>query len=121
MLRTQGHSGGGHPAGINEKRSAPRVSLEALLAYTHLDEQQRPAEMGMGKVVDLGPGGVRIQLHKPFSVHTELDLALAIEEQIVSARSRIIHTRRLGETLYEMGVVFLQVDEGDRKVLSRVL
>jgi hypothetical protein len=107
--------------GFEEKRLCPRVAMDHLLSYTYLDAEQRPAGMGMGKVLDLSGGGIRIRTHSPLAVATRLRMAVAVEEQIFEAQGTIVHQTASGEAHYELGTSFLEVDEAGKALLSQLI
>ncbi len=106
-------------APIQERRRFPRLDSSHLISYTHYDETDTPDAMGMGKTLDLSQGGVTIQTHASFPAGTGLELVIAIEERLIKAKGRVIHSRQVEEELFDVGVCFTEIDEADRESLNQ--
>lgn len=101
-----------------EKRRFPRLDSVNLVSYTQLDKDNNPVDMGMCKSLDLSLGGVTIRVHRSFDVNSCLEMVMALGDKLIRSSGRVVHVRRVGKDLYDVGVCFTQVEEGDRAVIE---
>ena len=85
-----------------------------LISYTQFDDAKNPVEMGMCKTLDLSQGGVTIQTHRSFPVDTGLEMVIALEERLIKPKGKVVHVRKVGTDLYDVGVCFTEIGEADR-------
>jgi c-di-GMP-binding flagellar brake protein YcgR len=71
----------------------------------------------MGKTLDLSPSGVTLQIDRLFPVGSGLEMAIAIEERLITVRGRVVHVREIEKGLYDYGISFTEIDDADRQSL----
>jgi hypothetical protein len=76
-----------------------------------LDADKRPDEVGIGKTLDMSEKGAKIQTHNHFPVGTNFEMVIAIEEELVEAKGRIVYRRKAGPDFYDMGISFTEIEE----------
>lgn len=101
-----------------ERRRWPRRPAERLLAYSWLDQENRPLDMGMAKTVDLSEGGVGILIHRALVGGQTLHLFMAVEEHLVETTARIVYQRPLHGGQYQIGACFISMEDKGRRYLS---
>jgi hypothetical protein len=62
-------------------------------------------------------GGVKVEIHRKLAEGTELDMDIAIEDEIITARGEVVHTEELKNGLYGTGIRFTSISDEDRKAL----
>lgn len=100
-----------------ERRRWPRRPAERLLAYSWLDQDNRPVDMGMAKTVDLSEGGAGILLHRALAAGETLHLFMAVEEHLVETTARVVYQRPVPGGFYQIGACFLSMEEKGRRCL----
>ena len=103
---------------MQEKRQAPRRPSDHLISYTHLDEDKKPDDVGMGKTLDVSASGVKIQTHNKFPVGTNFEMLIAVEEELIEAKGRIVHGSRVEDDFYNMGISFTEIEDRGKKFLA---
>ncbi len=101
----------------SERRRWPRRPAERLLAYSWLDQNQEPLDMGMAKTVDLSEGGASILIHRPLAGGETLHLFMAVEEHLVETKARMVYQRPLHGGFYQVGACFLSMEEKAQRYL----
>lgn len=109
--------GKGAFASGEDRRRWPRCPAERLLAYSWLDKDKRPLDMGMAKTVDLSEGGAGILIHRALVGGEILHLFMAVEEQLVETTARVVYQRPLRGGYYQIGACFLSMEEKGRRYL----
>jgi len=71
--------------------------------------------MGMAKTVDLSEGGVGILIHRAVGHGETLHLFMAVEENLVESKARVVHQRPLAGGYYQIGACFLSMEERGRR------
>lgn len=113
----QGPDGNCTLGGKAERRRWPRRPAERLLAYSWLDQDKRPLDMGMAKTVDLSEGGAGILIHRALVDGEVLHLFLAVEEDLVETTAKVVYQRPLHGGYYQIGACFLSMEEKGRRYL----
>jgi len=67
-------------------------------------------------MLDLSKGGVRLKTHRPCILETDIEIFLPVEGMSIIAKGRVAHVKKV-EELYEVGVYFTQIDEGNKQSL----
>ncbi len=112
---TQGNSA---LVAVAERRRWPRRQVERLLAYSWLDQDQKPLDMGMAKTLDLSEGGAGILIHRALVGGETLHLFMAVEENLVETTAKVVYQKPLPGGYYQIGACFLSMEEKARRCLT---
>jgi c-di-GMP-binding flagellar brake protein YcgR len=104
-----------------ERRRSQRHPSERLVAYTQLDEDGRPFQIGMAKTLNLSEGGVKLRIHRPLSVNGTVHMFMAVGEMLIEARGLVIHQCEEQEGQYHVGASFIDMEEKGRRYLTGAL
>ena len=102
---------------VREKRTSPRIRTLNLTSYTPKKGDEQRYIVSIGRTLDVSEGGVKVETHRKLADGTELDMDIAIEDKIISARGEVVHTEELKKGLYGTGIRFTSISEEDRKAL----
>ena len=102
---------------VREKRAARRIRSLNLTSYTPRKGDQQDYIVSIGRTLDVSEGGVKVETHRKLAEGTELDLDIAIEDMIISARGEVLHSEELKTGLFGTGIRFTSISEEDRKLL----
>jgi c-di-GMP-binding flagellar brake protein YcgR len=113
MLSTQ-------PTGTNmvaEKRKHAR--FDALnLSYVCEDKDGDILYEGMGRTLNVSEGGMLLETNFFISPGNTLTLSVAIEDELVNLRGRVIYCHEGEGKMFRTGLEFLNIDEESRAVLN---
>ncbi len=105
-------------ASVMEKRASRRIRTLNLTSYTPKKGDKQDYIISIGRTLDVSEGGVKVETHRELEKGTELDMDIAIEDKIVSARGVVLHTEELKNGLYGTGIRFTSISDEDRKLLK---
>ena len=102
---------------VREKRGSPRIRSLNLTSYTPKKDNAQEYIVSIGRTLDVGEGGVKVELHRKLVEGTELDMDIAIEDKIITARGEVVHTEELKNGLFGTGIRFTSISDEDRETL----
>lgn len=102
---------------VKEKRISRRIRSLNLTSYTPKKGDQQEYIVSIGRTLDVSEGGVKVETHRKLAEGTELDMDIAIEDEIITARGEVVHTEELKNGLYGTGIRFTSISDEDRKAL----
>ena len=79
---------------------------------------QESLECGLGPVLDLSSGGMRVLCRRPYE--GELQVHLEGYDVVLSIRARVAWVQKLGFRRFEIGFAFLDIDEDVAQMLTRI-
>jgi c-di-GMP-binding flagellar brake protein YcgR len=98
-----------------------RVISLNLVTYAKYDEEGVLAESAMGRTLDISPGGIKLEVEHHFPLSSELDLSIALREEIVQVKGRVVHLEELKNGKIGMGIQFADVPTEVTDKLTRFL
>jgi hypothetical protein len=104
---------------MKERRKYVRVISDVSLRYK--EDESRPDSHSKAK--DVGGGGIRFVSNVKLTTGTHLKLEIDVpgSRRTVDARARIIWTRKLDESAWEVATEFTEIDQRDRdKIMKHV-
>jgi c-di-GMP-binding flagellar brake protein YcgR len=101
-----------------EKRRGRRIRSLHLTSYTPRKGDQQEHIVSIGRTLDVSEGGVKVEAHRELTKGTELDLDIAIEDRLISAKGEVVHVERLKNGLFGTGIRFTSISEADREFLK---
>ncbi|MCZ6543562.1 MAG: PilZ domain-containing protein [Planctomycetota bacterium] len=79
---------------------------------------QESFQCGLGPVLDLSSGGMRVLCTRPYQ--GELQVHLEGYDVVLSIRTRVAWVQKLGFRRFEIGFAFLDIDEDVALMLTRI-
>jgi hypothetical protein len=101
-----------------ERRKWPRIPAEHLVSYTLYDEEGEPDDMGMARTLDLGEGGILLEMTRPARPGFRLDMKMVSGEHIIRARGEVVYSHHLSRSRWRVGVSFSEITQSDRGTIS---
>ena len=101
----------------NEKRASPRIRSLNLTSYLPKKGGRQDHIISMGRTLDVSEGGVKLETHRHLDKGTRLELAIAVEDAIISVEGEVLYSEELGEGLFGTGICFTSIREEDRQLL----
>jgi hypothetical protein len=92
-----------------DRRRAPRVRDYHSTIYTNYDEQGDIDEQGIARTLNVSERGVLLETASLLAPGTRLTLQLQLGEQILSLESQVMHTDRLPNGRFQVGLAIQSV------------
>jgi hypothetical protein len=102
---------------VMERRASGRIRSLNLTSYTPKRDDEQEYIVSIGRTLDVSEGGVKVETHRKLEDGTELEMAIAVEEKIITAKGEVIHTEELENGLFGTGIRFTWISEEDRDSL----
>jgi hypothetical protein len=103
---------------VREKRASPRIRSLNLASYVPRKGEQQEYIISIGRTLDVSEGGAKIETHRQLERGLQLELEIAVEDQIISARGVVLYSRELGDDLFGTGISFTFIADKDRRLLQ---
>jgi len=102
---------------VKEKRTSRRIRSLNLTSYTPRKSDRQEYIISIGRTLDVSEGGVKVETHRQLANGTELEMDIAIEDQIITAKGEVVYTEELKNGLFGTGIRFTCISEEDRRSL----
>ena len=112
------HSAETHLESVREKRGSPRIRSLNLTSYVPKKDEQQEYIISIGRTLDVSKGGAKIETHRKLDRGVQLELQMAVEDRIISAKGEVLYSTDLGHGLFGTGIRFTSIDEEDRRLLQ---
>jgi len=97
-----------------ERRRYPRYDPVPEITYSY-GFYNEPIE---AKTLELSLGGGRIQTDLPLLVGENIEVNISVGEEEIDVVGKVIHTHRISDTSFIVGLSFEDISETKRKVLN---
>lgn len=91
------------------------------MSYVCRDERNQVAGEGMGRTLNVSEGGILLETRKPFDPSWTVSLTLALEDELMDIRGRVVFTRKGQADKYETGIQFLGSEEKKIRLLRQFI
>lgn len=102
-------------------RAHPRVKALNLVQISRFDEEGFRADLATGRTLDLSRGGMRLELHHHLPLRSIVGLTLALDNEIVEVRGRVVHLEEIDDERCAMGIQFEALSGEARAMFDRYL
>jgi len=103
-----------------EKRRYPRFD-SLNLSYLVIDEAGATVKQSMGRTLNVSESGICLETHFPTNNNQQMMLTIALENDLVEVKGKVVYCRPGADELYETGVEFAEMEEKTRKILGRFI
>ena len=107
--------------GRKNKRENPRFDSHNLLSYAVHDESDNLVRQGMGRTLNVSESGILLETHFATVPSHYLSLTIAIEEDLVDIRGRIVHSSTGEDGKFQAGIQFLDIDDHALEILKKFI
>jgi len=105
-----------------KRREYPRIHKKNIVSYSQSEGLLLGDLEGMAITKNIGLGGVLVQIDHSFPiVGNFINLELAIENEIIRAKGKIVHVKEIGNNCFDTGIMFVDISEKDLKLLHKYL
>lgn len=99
-----------------QKRIGTRVAQIQLVQVSRFDEEGFRADLATGRTINISRGGLRLELHHPLPLRSEVELDLALEDGLVHVSGTVVYLEVIDEERCFMGIAFKNLSpEVDRR------
>jgi hypothetical protein len=102
---------------VMEKRASPRIRSLFLASYVPRKGEQQEYIISIGRTLDVSEGGAKIETHRQLEKGLQLELEIAVEDQIISAKGEVLYSQELRDGLFGTGISFTAINEEARRLL----
>ncbi len=100
-------------------RHYPRVKNLSLVQVDRHDEEGISADLATGRTLDISTGGIRLELHHPLPLRTIVDMSLALDNELIDVRGKVVYLEELADDRCAMGIQFLEVSAEAQQLLEQ--
>ena len=100
------------------KRKHDRIQ-SLNLSYICLDEDENIIKQGMGRSLNISESGILLETHFPIEPKHVVQLTIGLEEDLLDIKGKPIHIRSSGQGKYEIGIQFVELDQGAFQILKK--
>jgi len=90
---------------------------EVLASYVPRKGEQQEYIISIGRTLDVSEGGAKIETHRQLDKGLQLELEIAVEDQIISAKGEVLYSQELKDGLFGTGISFTSINEDARRLL----
>lgn len=102
-------------------RAHPRIKALNLVQISRFDEEGFRADLATGRTLDISRGGMRLELHHHLPLRSIVGLTLALDNELVEVRGRVVHLEEIDEERCSMGIQFVDLGPEARAMFDRYL
>ncbi len=103
----------------DERRRHLRINHSQIVSYTHYNDVDEVDKTGgVGTTADISLSGVLIRIADEFEINTKIDLDISLGELMIRTSGRIMRVLTVEGGLYDVGIQFEDIDEGDLERLK---
>ena len=103
----------------DDGRHYPRIKDLNLVQISRFDEEGFRADLATGRTLDISPGGIRLELYHHLPLRTVVALTLALEEDLIDVRGKVVYLEEIDDERCAMGIQFTDISAADRERLEQ--
>jgi hypothetical protein len=103
---------------VKEQRHSRRIRSLHLTSYVPRKGGEQEYIVSIGRTLDVSGGGVKVEVHRELAKGTELDMDIAIEDRLITAKGVVVYAEPLPGGLYGTGIRFTAISDDDLALLT---
>ncbi len=100
------------------ERNHPRVKNLNLVQIDRHDDEG-PTDLATGRTLDISHGGIRLELYQPLPLRSIVAITLALDDELVDVRGKVVYLEEIDEERCAMGIQFLEMSESAQQQLDQ--
>ena len=88
------------------RRIDPRVEKIQLVQISRFDEEGFRADLATGRTINISRGGLRLELHHPLPLRSEVEIDLALNDELIHVSGTVVYLEVIDEEKCYMGIAF---------------
>ncbi len=105
----------------NDRRTLPRLQASYRLAYECYSPRGIKIDEGPARTIDISGRGALIEIQRPVDLDASLILLVMAPFHMLMVRGSVVHSRRVDNGAFHVGVRLNEVVEGSWDVLDSIL
>lgn len=106
---------------FRDRRESVRLRMDYPALYTRFDTQGRAYDQKTSRSMNVSLGGVRLQTSFPVSQGEVLDISIALGDNLVAFRGKVIYVTSPRNQSFELGVSITDMEPQDKITLTRFI
>jgi len=100
------------------KRNSVRIVSDQFISYKVYDDQKRVSEEGMALARNISKTGVLLENRSGFQIGSDVDLAIALSDEIINAKGRVRNVQAIDEHTFQIGIEFEGLTDNEMEKLA---
>jgi len=105
---------------IPDRRNSVRLKKIYPALYTRFDRQGRPFDEKPSRSLNVSVGGMRLESSFPVQPKEKLDIAMALQDRLVTLRGEVVYVIHAQDQTFELGISIRVMKNGKRHALNRL-
>jgi len=105
--------------GREDRRKNLRTDSLNLLSYHCVDENGDIVMQGVGRTLNISEGGILLETHVSIDPELAVSLFIAMEEDLVDVKGRVIHSSVNKNGKFNTGIAFAENNETTRQIIEK--
>lgn len=105
-------------ASAAERREHTRVGVRQMLTYDYYDQSGQKLGIGVGTTVNVSEDGMMLTTDKFLEPGMQVLVEIVAHLYVFMATARVAHATEIGDMLYQVGLQYLDVIQGDWSVID---
>ena len=102
-----------------ERRKYVRKDTRNLLSYHCVDKNDDIVMQGVGRTLNISTDGILLETHMAIDPRHSVSLFIAMEDDLVDVKGRVIHSSAKENGKFNTGLAFLETDETTQKIIEK--
>lgn len=103
---------------VPPERRYLRIEKLNLVQVSRFDEEGFRADLATGRTLNISHGGLRLELHHPLPLRSVVGVTLALNNEILEVRGKIVYLEEVDEERCAMGIEFMDLSDEARDRLK---
>ena len=103
-----------------EQRQKDRTNSLNLSFFWATDQQATPKQ-GMGRTLNISETGILLESNCPMANNQNIEMEIAMHNEIMSATGTVVHCTEKATDMFQTGVQFTNINDGDRDILQKFI
>ena len=103
----------------DKEREAPRVNRLFLTSYVNREGEEQKSPVSLGRTLDISVTGAGMEVFQELQVGSVMDLEFDLHDSLLTARGKVVHSRREVDGHYVVGIRFDEPQERLGKLLEQ--
>lgn len=87
-------------------RSAPRIDKLTFISFIETENNEQMCPVSIGRTLNISPVGLGIEVFQQLHVGSTMEMHICLDDEILAARGKVVHSRPLENGGYFLGIVF---------------
>jgi hypothetical protein len=106
---------------FHDRRDSIRLKMDYPAIYSRFDNRGREYDQKMSRSMNVSLGGMRLQSSFPVDSGEMLDITVALGENLVAFKGKVIHVTGSEDQGFESGISIEDIEKKDKIALTRFI